>query len=53
MMDDGSYSNNAIAKLRQYANIGYILGDNLFITMETSERPFDSRMLDGIIKHIK
>jgi len=53
MMDDESYVNNAILKLQQYAAMGYNLGDNLFVTMETSGRPFDSRMLDGIIKQIK
>ncbi len=53
MMDNEEYANNAIAKLQLYAEAGYILGDDLFITMETSTKPFDSRMLDGIIKQIK
>ena len=53
MMDDERYANNAIEKLRMYANSGYHLGDNLFVTMETSTKPFDSRMLDGIIEQIK
>ena len=53
MMDNSEYANKAIAKLQTYAREGYILGDNLFITMETSEKPLDSRVLDGIIKCIK
>ena len=53
MMDDERYANNAIEKLQMYVNAGYHLGDNLFITMETSTKPFDSRMLDGIIEQIK
>lgn len=53
LMNDESYANNAIFKLQTYAREGYILGDNLFITMESSERPLDSRMVDGIIKQIK
>lgn len=53
MMDDERYVNNVIAKLQLYANEGYILGDNLFFTMETSVKPFDSRMLDGIIQQLK
>ena len=53
LMNDESYANNAIFKLQTYAREGYILGDNLFVTMETSERPLDSRMVDGIIKQIK
>ena len=53
LMNDESYANNAIFKLQTYAREGYTLGDNLFVTMETSERPLDSRMVDGIIKQIK
>lgn len=53
LMDNEEYVNNAISKLQFYASAGYILGDNLFITMETSEKPLDSRMIDGIIMQIK
>lgn len=52
-MDDENYVNKAISKIQLYASAGYILGDNLFITMETSVKPFDSRILDGIIGVIK
>ena len=53
LMDNEDYVNNAIAKLQQYSRQGYTLGDNLFVTMETSARPLDSRMVDNIIKQIK
>ncbi len=53
LMDDENYVNKAISKIQLYASAGYILGDNLFITMETSVKPFDSRILDGIIGVIK
>ena len=53
MMDNEEYANNAISKLQMYAREGYVLGDNLFVTMETSERPLDSRVLDGIVGLIK
>ena len=53
LMHDEGYVNSAIFKLQTYAREGYVLGDNLFITMETVERPLDSRMVDAIIKQIK
>ncbi len=53
LMHDEGYVNNAIFKLQTYAREGYVLGDNLFVTMETAERPLDSRMVDGIIRQIK
>ena len=53
MMDNEEYANNAISKMQMYAKEGYVLGDNLFVTMETSTRPLDSRMLDGIVELIK
>ena len=53
LMDNEDYVNNAIAKLQQYSRQGYVLGDNLFVSMETSARPLDSRMVDRIIKQIK
>ena len=52
-MDNEEYANNAISKIQLYAREGYVLGDNFFCTMETSAKPFDSRMLDGIIMQIK
>ncbi len=53
LMDNEEYVNNALSKIQIYASGGYILGDNLYITMETALRPMDSRILDGIIKKIK
>ena len=53
MMDDEEYANNAIAKLQLYADAGYFVGDNLFMTMETSKKPLASEVLDGIVKQIK
>ncbi len=53
LMDNPEYANNAVGKIQLYMNHGYVLGDNLFISMETSAIPFDGRVLDGIIKQIK
>ena len=53
LMDNEEYVNNALSKIQIYASGGYVLGDNLYITMETALRPMDSRILGGIIKKIK
>ena len=53
LMDNEDYANNAIGKLQQYSRQGYTLGDNLLVSMETSTRPLDSRMVDEILKQIK
>jgi len=53
MMDNPDYSNNALSKIQLYSREGYVLGNNLFVTMESSTHPLDSRMLDALIKHIK
>ena len=53
LMDNEDYANNAISKMQLYEREGYVLGDNFFCTMETSSKPLDSRMLDGIIGRIK
>lgn len=51
MMDDEEYANKAVGKIQTYAKNGWILGDNLLVTMETTLRPFDCRVLDGIINN--
>ncbi|MBE5957284.1 MAG: hypothetical protein E7254_00265 [Lachnospiraceae bacterium] len=53
LMDDEKYAVNAIKKIQLYLNEGYIFGETLFITMESSETPFDSRMLEGLINLLK
>ncbi|MCR5736270.1 MAG: hypothetical protein K6G64_01305 [Eubacterium sp.] len=53
MMDDENYAGNAIAKVQRYASAGYYIGDNFFITMESSRNPLDSRTLDGIVQQLK
>ena len=48
MMDDSTYSQNACQKLHAYQEHGYYLGQNLIITWETSEIPFnkeDARLI--------
>ncbi len=53
-MDDLIYVNNSIGKLEIYQKSGYYLGENLLLTMETQQRPFDVRNLDPLIdKYLK
>ena len=48
-MDDPAYAQKNVKKLREYALNGYTIGDNLFLTMETSVTPLDMRVVDKMI----
>lgn len=50
MMDNPEYAEKAVRKLQAYHSAGFFEGKNLIITMECSEVPFDSRMLDTILE---
>ena len=45
MMDDAEYACNAVAKIEMYLNSGYFWGDNLIFTMETHEKPLNSKIV--------
>lgn len=49
MMDRQDYADNNILKINTYSEAGLVLGDNLFVTMETSRFPLDVRVLDKLI----
>ena len=49
MMDDHRYADRTASKLSKYAASGIILGDRLFLTMETGNVPLDANMIDPII----
>ncbi|MBO7452388.1 MAG: hypothetical protein J6U54_18820 [Clostridiales bacterium] len=49
MMDDHRYADRTSVKLSKYAASGIILGDRLFLTMETGTVPLDADMIDPII----
>lgn len=49
-MDDPGYSNKNTRRINIYSNNGIIMGDNLFISMETSLHPLDIRTVDRLIK---
>ena len=48
--DDPEYAEKRIVKrINEYSQAGIILGDNLFLTFESSTTPFDVRVLDNMI----
>lgn len=50
MMDMLSYSEENVRKLHLYERNGYVLGDNLLITMETRRSPLEARSIEAMIK---
>lgn len=50
MMDNPEYSNDVVKRVQEYSQAGIILGDSLFLTLESSTMPFDVRVLDEMIK---
>ncbi len=50
MMDDPDYAERATEKLELYVENGFFLGKNLIITMETSAKPFSSKILKDVIQ---
>ena len=49
--DDPEYAEKSIVKrINEYSQAGIILGDNLFLTFESSTTPFDVRVLDRMIE---
>lgn len=50
IMDDSEYSNNAIGKLKLYAENGIFPGQELIITMETKNHTLDTKQIEKIIQ---
>ena len=51
LMDDPEYGESACGKIREYMSAGIFLGDNLIITMETSDLPLNHRFISNTIEH--
>lgn len=51
MMDNPVYCTRALAKIRNYIEAGYIPGQNLILTFETSDHPLDFSLVTSIIEH--
>ena len=51
MMDDTQYSINAVDRISLYEKNGFYLGEDLFLTFETSRKQIDRRVLQEMFKH--
>ena len=52
MLDDQTYRNNAIMKIRDYENSGYYVGDRLIVTEETINCPLDIKNVERKVRFI-
>lgn len=50
LLDDSSYCERTVQKLYTYKANGYLLGINLFFTMETKENPLTSKKIQECIR---
>lgn len=51
MMDDRMYLKHAVQRLKDYTKSGIFLGDNLFITEETSTLPLGTNEIECVIRY--
>lgn len=51
MMDNPEYCKNALEKIEIYESNGIHLGEELFVTFESSLRPLSLSQLDILIEH--
>ncbi len=49
-MDEEDYVNKNTRRINNYSQKGIVLGDNLFLTLETKLNPLDVRVLDRLIQ---
>lgn len=49
-MGDPKYVKDMMDRFDDYNNAGFVPGSNLFLTFESSEHPFDVRVLDELIR---
>ena len=52
MIDDKEYADTVIFKLNSYEKNGIYLGDNLYITYETSKKPLNVMALDQMLRNL-
>lgn len=50
-MDDPDYAKKTVAKLRSYSKNGYVLGQNLILTMECDGLPLDRKDVETLVKN--
>ena len=52
MIDDSSYAQKAVQRNNAYAHDGIILGERLFLTMESNRIPLDTEALEALIEKV-
>lgn len=50
MMDDAQYAANAVQRINLYQHHNILMGDRLFITMETDKNPLDTEVVDTLLR---
>ena len=50
MMDDAEYLRNAMEKIELYACNGFYSGENLIVTMESRDKPLNSKMVNRLVE---
>ena len=50
MMNNEKYASNAVLKINSYMNNGYYLGDQLIISMESTQTSLSTKLIEEIIK---
>ena len=51
-MDDPHYAMKNMRRLQEYADSGYILGRDVFFTMETREQPLTHAQIKAVMRQI-
>ena len=51
MIDNPEYSKDAVSRISEFNKGGYVLGDNLLISMETSNTPLTPTAIYSLIEH--
>ena len=49
MMDNPGYANKAVKRIRLYSRNGIVLGDRLWITLESEQVPLDLSVVDAVV----
>ena len=50
-MHDPGYVERNLRKINAYLKNGYVLGETLILTFESTNIPIDTTIIEGIIKH--
>ena len=52
MTDDDKYQNDNVPRINDYILNGYMLGDRLFLSFESSKTPLNTEVIDKMIDEL-